>query len=269
MNLENICNQVIALTQSTGEFIREQQNQFTFDRVETKGLHDFVSYVDKESEKRLVEELIKIVPEAGFIAEEGTGQKNVNGLNWIIDPLDGTTNFIHGLPPYAISIALAKGEEIILGVIYEVTLNECFYAWGNGKAYLNSKEIRVSNISNIDDSLIATGFPYYDYKRIEPFMKTMEHFMRHSHGLRRLGSAATDLAYVACGRFEAFYEYSLQPWDVAAGAFIVQQAGGKVSDFSGDKNYIFGKEIIACNNNIFDSFQTLVSGIMIDKNHSK
>jgi myo-inositol-1(or 4)-monophosphatase len=265
MNLENICNQVVTLTKEVAQFISDQQKNFTFDRVETKGLHDFVSYVDKESEKRLVEGLVKIVPDAGFIAEEGSGEKNTNGLNWIIDPLDGTTNFIHGLPPYAISIALANGEQIILGVIYEVTLNECFYAWGNGKAYLNGKEISVSNISNIDDSLIATGFPYYDYNRIEPFMKTMEHFMRHSHGLRRLGSAATDLAYVACGRFEAFYEYSLQPWDVAAGAFIVQQAGGEVCDFSGEKNYIFGKEIIATNQKIYSSFKTIVSNIMTEK----
>jgi myo-inositol-1(or 4)-monophosphatase len=232
------------------------------DKVETKGLHDFVSYVDKESERQIVKGLHDILPEAGFIAEEGTGAPKPGGLNWIIDPLDGTTNFIHGLPPYSISIALMDNDKIIVGVIYEVTLDECFYAWGNGKAYLNGKEIRVSEISEIDNALIATGFPYYDYNRITPFLHTMEHFMRHSHGLRRLGSAATDLAYVACGRFEAFYEYSLQPWDVAAGAFIVDQAGGRVNDFSGGKNYIFGKEIIASNIKINGAFTDIVSSYM-------
>ncbi|PKP38527.1 MAG: inositol monophosphatase [Bacteroidetes bacterium HGW-Bacteroidetes-15] len=266
MNLEHICNQVVELSKSTGQFIREQRNHFTIDRIETKGLHDFVSYVDKESETRLVEGLKQILPEAGYIAEEGTGSQKPGGLNWVIDPLDGTTNFIHGLPPYAISIALMDADKVILGVIYEVTLNECFYAWGNGKAYLNGHEIKVSSISRVNDSLIATGFPYYDYDRIEPFFQTMEYFIRYSHGMRRLGSAATDLAYVACGRFEAFYEYSLQPWDVAAGAFIVEQAGGKVCDFSGKKNHIFGKEIIASNSNVFKPFFDIISKFMSNPN---
>ena len=266
MNIESICTQVVDLATTTGGFIRQQRKHFSFDRVETKGLHDFVSYVDKESELRIVEGLRQMLPTAGFIAEEGTGEQKPGGLNWIIDPLDGTTNFIHGLPPYAISIALMQGDAIILGVIYEVTLDECFYAWGNGKAYMNGKEIHVSDIDNVNDSLIATGFPYYDYNRIEPFMQSMEHFMRNSHGLRRLGSAATDLAYVACGRFEAFYEYSLQPWDVAAGAFIVEQAGGKVCDFQGGNNHIFGKEIIASNSKVFEPFLEVVTGIMTKNN---
>lgn len=262
IKLEEICKSVIELATNTGEFIREQRKHFSADKIETKGLHDFVSYVDKEAEKILVNGLAKLLPEAGFIAEEGTGEPKSNGLNWIIDPLDGTTNFIHALPPYCISIALANDKTILLGLIYEVTLNECFYAWGNGKAYLNGNEIRVSNTQAVNDSLIATGFPYYDYTRIEPFLKSMAHFMRSSHGLRRLGSAATDLAYVACGRFEAFYEHGLRAWDVAAGAFIVEQAGGRVSDFGGGDNYVFGKEIVATNKNIFGEFQKIVSSYL-------
>ena len=121
----------------------------------------------------------------------------------------------------------------------------------------------VSDLDTINGSLISTGFPYYDYERMDPFFETMEYFMRNSHGIRRLGSAATDLAYVACGRFDAFYEYSLHPWDVAAGAIIVQQAGGRVSDFSGEKNYIFGKEIIATNTNVYTEFQGIVKKYMI------
>jgi len=262
MNHEKICKQVINLTKNVGEFILSEQKKSTSLKIETKGLHDFVTYIDKSSEQKLVDELEKILPEAGFIAEEGTSIKKGEKYNWIIDPLDGTTNFIHGLAPFAISIALMEENEIILGVVHELNLDECFYAWKGGKAYLNGNIIHVSNKKTIEDSLIATGFPYYDYKRIKPFLETLEYFMQNSHGVRRLGSAATDLAYVACGRFEAFYEYSLSPWDVAAGAFIVLQAGGKVSDFAGGNNYIFGKEIIACNNYVFNDFYKIVKQYM-------
>jgi myo-inositol-1(or 4)-monophosphatase len=258
MNPENICEQVVDLSKNTGSFIKNELQNFTQKHVEVKGVHNFVSYVDKASEQQLVSSLAKILPSAGFIAEEGTGSPSSNGLNWVIDPLDGTTNYIHGLPPFAISIALMEGDDVILGVIHEISLNETFWACKEGNAFLNGSAISVSAVNTINDSLIATGFPYYDYDRIAPFFKTMEHFMRYSHGLRRLGSAATDLAYVACGRFDAFYEYSLQPWDVAAGALIVQRAGGIVSDFSGGKNYIFGNEIIATNPSIFVEFQDIV-----------
>lgn len=262
MNTKKICEDVVSLSREVGIFIRQQRKEFSIERVETKGLHDFVSYVDKESERLIVDGLQKILPAAGFIAEEGTGSPNEKGLNWVIDPLDGTTNFIHGLPPYAISIALMNDSNVILGVIYEVTLDECFYSWGEGMSFLNEQRIHVSEIEKVNNALIATGFPYYDYNRISPFMNSMEYFMRYSHGLRRLGSAATDLAYVACGRFEAFYEYSLNPWDVAAGAFIVEQAGGKVSDFSGGNNYIFGKEIVASNSRVFNDFQSVIENFM-------
>ena len=264
MDLEKICSQVVELSRNTGEFIKGELNSFSQNHIEVKGVHNFVSYVDKSSEQQIVTSLSKLLPAAGFIAEEGTGKPSETGLNWVIDPLDGTTNFIHGLPPFAISIALMEGDEVILGVIHEISLNETFWAWRGSDAFLNGNKIRVTNINTVNDSLIATGFPYYDYDRIVPFFKTMEHFMRHSHGLRRLGSAATDLAYVACGRFEAFYEYSLQPWDVAAGALIVQQAGGTVSDFSGKKNYIFGKEIIATNSHIQSEFQEIVKSCVIN-----
>lgn len=263
MNHEIICKQVVDLTKNVGEFILSEQKKSNSLKVEEKGLHDFVTYVDKSSERKLVDGLAIIFPEAGFIAEEGTSVKKGEKYNWIIDPLDGTTNFIHGLAPFAISIALMEDDEIILGVVHELNLNECFYAWKDGNAFLNGSIIKASEKKTIENSLIATGFPYYDYKRIKPFMETLEYFMQNSHGVRRLGSAATDLAYVACGRFEAFYEYSLSPWDVAAGAFIVKQAGGKVSDFSGGNNYIFGKEIVACNNFVFKEFSDVVKKIMV------
>lgn len=254
VNLQTLCQDVCLLSRQVGGFIRNERKQFSFERVETKGKNDFVSYVDKESEKRIVNGLTELLPGSGFIAEEGTSTVKGEVYNWIIDPLDGTTNFIHGIPCFAISIALMRNEKLIMGVIYEINLDECFYAWEESKAYMNGSEISVSKASTLSGSLIATGFPYYDYSRMDQYMEVFKHFMKNTHGLRRLGSAATDLAYVACGRFEGFYEYSLQPWDVAAGAFLVQQAGGKVTDFSGENNFIFGKEIVAANNGCFDEF---------------
>ena len=156
MNLENICQQVIELTQTVGEFINHERKSNSQLKVEIKGLHDFVTYVDKTSEEKLVDELKNILPEAGFIAEEGTTTFKGETYNWVIDPLDGTTNYIHGITPYAISIALMKDNKVILGVVRELGLNECFYAWENSKAYLDGKEINVSKTESIKDSFIAT-----------------------------------------------------------------------------------------------------------------
>lgn len=252
--MQKLCQDVCALTKLVGIFIKNEQKKFSSDRVEVKGKNDFVSYVDKTAEQKLVVGLSVLLPEAGFIAEEGTSSIKGPVYNWIIDPLDGTTNFIHGIPCFAISIALMRNTKLVLGVIYEINLDECFYAWEGSKAYLNEKEINVSKTKKLADSLIATGFPYYNYERQDEYMELFKHFMKHTHGLRRLGSAATDLAYVACGRFDGFYEYSLSPWDVAAGAFIVQQAGGCVTDFKGNDDYIFGKEIVAGNKAFFNEF---------------
>jgi len=263
MNLEKLCHQVCLLAKETGLFIEQENKKFSQDKIEVKGLHNFVSYVDKTSEGKIVDGLIKLIPEAGFIAEEGTSTKKGERYNWVIDPLDGTTNFIHGLPPFAISIGLMENEEVILGVIYEVNQKECFYAWKGGKAYLDGKIIHVSQAKKVEDALVATGFPYYDYSKVESFLQTLDYLFFHSHGVRRLGSAATDLAYVACGRFDVFYEYSLNSWDVAAGCIIVKEAGGHITDFGGGNNFIFGKEIIASNSVVHDEFQQLIKKIMI------
>lgn len=265
MNYESITSSVCEIARKTGAFIRNERNAFSADKIEVKGLHNFVSYVDKGAEELIVNELKKLLPQAGFIAEEGTASDNGETLKWIIDPLDGTTNFIHGLPPYAVSIALMENQQVVSGVVYEVTLDECFYTWKGGAAFCNGKIIKVSETQRVKDSLIATGFPYYDYDRLKSYLSTMEFFMKESHGMRRIGSAATDLAYVACGRFEAFYEYSLSPWDVAAGAFLVQQAGGTVTDFTGGDNYIFGREMVATNKNVYAEFSEIVQSIMVKK----
>jgi myo-inositol-1(or 4)-monophosphatase len=263
MVTENICKEVIDIARETGEFIRQERKSFSPEDVETKGVHNYVSYVDKKAEGILVEKLGRLLPRAGFIAEEGTGKKNEGGFNWIIDPLDGTTNFIHGLPPFSVSIGLVKDLEPVLGVVYEINLDECFYSWEDAPAFLNGSKIKVSDSRSVSEALIATGFPYTEFKRMDQFLASFEYFMKNSHGLRRLGSAAVDLAYVACGRFDGFFEFGLSPWDVAAGAFIVRQAGGTVSDFSGGDGYLFGGELIASNLAIFDEFRSDVQRHMV------
>ncbi|HZK07878.1 MAG TPA: inositol monophosphatase family protein [Bacteroidales bacterium] len=258
VNLENLTYKTIDIARKAGAYIRQESRNFSMQSVETKGLHDFVSYVDKTAEMMIVEALIGLVPGAGFIAEEDTATKRAERYNWVIDPLDGTTNFIHGVPIFSVSIALMEHLEVVIGVVYEINLDECFYAWKGSAAYCNDKIIRVSDARKVADSLLVTGFPYADYGKLPSYLRMFEHFLRHSHGVRRLGSAAADLAWMACGRFEAFYEYGLNAWDVAAGALIVQQAGGRITDFDGGNNYIFGAELVASNGKIHDELMQTV-----------
>ncbi len=250
------------LVKSTAIFIEGEKARHGDLGIEVKGRHNYVTSVDKNSERMLVKGLLDILPGSGFITEEGTASDKNERFKWIIDPIDGTTNFIHGLPPYAISIALMDSDEIVIGVIYELGMKECFYAWKGSPAYLNGREIRVSKVTTLSDSLIATGFPYTNFKYLERFMETLIFFMENSDGVRRLGSAATDIAYTACGRFEGFYEYGLNPWDVAAGILILKQAGGKVSDFNGGSDYLFGGEIVASNESVFEEFQRTIEKFM-------
>ncbi|MGZ3752981.1 MAG: inositol monophosphatase family protein [Mucilaginibacter sp.] len=250
MFLENLTKQVIEVSKKAGDFIRQERKNFDPDTIEYKGLNDLVSYVDKTAENIIVTSLEKILPEAGFITEEKTRNLVADRYNWIIDPLDGTTNFIHGLPTYSVSIALKEYEELVLGVVYEINLDECFYAWKDAPAYLNGKEIRVSNVPAVSKSLLATGFPYYDFGKQEAYIELFAELMKSCHGLRRLGSAAVDLAYTACGRFEGFYEYNLNPWDIAAGVVIVRQAGGQVINFKGGDEVLDTRELLATNGKI-------------------
>ncbi len=246
MNLVALEKNVLQLCQQVGAFMSKEQEGFDLSRIEQKGSSsNLVSYVDKESEKRLVEALTKFLPGAGFIAEEGTDKTGTNEYRWIIDPLDGTTNFLHGLPLYAISIGLLKNDQPVLGVVYDVSHTECFHAIEGHQAKCNGKEIKISSIKTLEESLLATGFPYYHSEKKEDYLEIIKVFLEDTHGIRRLGSAAIDLAYVACGRLDGFFEYDLKAWDVAGGAFIVQQAGGSVSDFRGGSNYIFGGELCA------------------------
>ncbi len=259
MNYSEICQQAISIIKQTGKYILKERQSFTPDLVETKSLNSLVSFVDKTAEEQLVEHLGKLVPEAGFIVEEGTSTKVGEEFNWVIDPLDGTTNFIHGIPLYSISVALTRNGFPVIGIVYEINLDECFYAWKDSKAYLNGKEISVSQTTKMKDTLIATGFPYHDFDKMDGFLQSLRYFMENTRGLRRLGSAAVDLAYVACGRFDGFYEYGLNPWDVVAGAFIVEQAGGKSGFFTDKKEYTDGSEILATNGLIHAEMQCLIA----------
>jgi len=256
MNYELLCNKVISIVRLTGNFIRKEAMQFDLNKIEYKGLNDMVSYVDKTAEQKLVQNLDKLIPDAGFLTEEQTINREGKIYKWIIDPLDGTTNFIHGIPTYAVSVALYEDNLPVVGVVYEINRGEMFYSYKGGPALLNKKEIAVSQNPNLGASLLATGFPYYQFEDQQKYLQLLSEMMQKCHGVRRIGAAAVDLAYVACGRFDAFFEYNLQKWDFAAGCFIIQQAGGQVFDFSGGDDYFEKREILATN--------TLLTAEMLD-----
>jgi len=245
IDLPHILNETVKIARRAGEFIRYEGKRFDLKDIEEKGTNDLVSYVDKKAEEMIVQTCRFTLPDAGFITEEGTENTQSDEYNWVIDPLDGTTNFMHGLPPYSVSIALMHKDEPVIGVVYEVGSDECFYAQKGEPAYLNRKEIKVSKVNTFKNGLYITGFPYKKFDNIDMFMKMIQEFLYNTHGVRRLGSAAADLAYVACGRSEGFFENNLNSWDVAAGALIVKQAGGIVTDYNGEDDYIFGKSIVA------------------------
>lgn len=249
VDLKKTMSHVIEVCTEVADFIYTEGSNFDRSRIELKtSFNNLVSYVDKEAERRLVRVLANVLPQAGFITEEGTvEQSHSNEYNWVIDPLDGTTNFLHGLPIYAISVGLTRNQVPVLGVVYHVVRNECFHAIEGDNAYCNGRVIHTSKIATLQESLLATGFPYYHSEKKEQYLEIIKDFLEKSHGVRRLGSAAIDLAYVACGRLEGYFEYNLNAWDVAAGILLVKQAGGIVTDFKGGDNCVFGGELCAAN----------------------
>jgi myo-inositol-1(or 4)-monophosphatase len=257
--LKQLTTAVEQLCQRVGQWMMEQQGVDEYS-ADLKTENNLVTYVDKESERRLVEGLGQLLPEAGFIAEEGTGSPSPSGLNWVIDPLDGTTNFVHKVPIWCISVGLVLDRTALLGVIYNPNgQGESFTAYQGGGAFLNGQRIHVSSIYDIEKSLLVTGFPYDDFGREQQYLQLLREFTHCTRGMRRLGSAALDLAWTACGRFEAFYEYGLNPWDVAAGVVIVNEAGGHCTEFNGGTNPIFGQDIVASNRHIHGALQQVIS----------
>jgi len=258
-NYELICKEVVDFSRQIGKMVKRQRFN-NVPEIEYKGRNDFVSDIDLRVERKIVEKLTAIIPEAGIICEENTSNKKGEKFNWIIDPIDGTANLFHGIYPCSISIALQENGKTVLGVVYEIGNDECFYAWFGNPAMLNGKEIKVSPVTQIRDSLIAIGFSRNNYFNLDNYLKTISVFLKKSHGLRRMGSAATDLVYVACGRFDAYYEYNLKLWDVAAGAFIVEQAGGRGGDFAGREIFPFKGEVICASPKLFDEILSVISG---------
>ncbi|MGQ9621052.1 MAG: inositol monophosphatase family protein [Bacteroidales bacterium] len=261
-DLKVITGRIVKAAEKASRFIMAESENFDISKTESKGINDFVTYVDKEAERMITRELDGIIPGAGFMAEEEIASRGAGRYRWIIDPLDGTTNFIHGVHPFSISIALEEEGEIIAGVVFEASGREIFTAWKNGGARLNGKIINVSSTGKITDALIATGFPYKNFSGLPGYMVCLEYLIKNTHGVRRMGSASIDLAYVACGKFDVFYEYSLKPWDVAAGTLLVREAGGTVTDFKGRKENITGEEIIASNGKIHPEILEIINKFM-------
>jgi len=256
---KDICEKVSSLTSEIAEFIRHERENFTTDKIEYKGHNNMVSYVDKTSEAMIVKVLKAILPESDIIAEEGKYEEKFYRYRWVIDPLDGTTNFIHGFPPYCISIALQEDNKTILGVIREVTTGDLYHAWGEGTFY-NNRTCHVSATGRLEDSLVITGLAYnMSEGQKKDFVTLFDYFNRNTHGARRTGSAAMNLAYIARGIADVFYQANLSPWDVAAGGYLIEQADGVVTDFNGTNNYIFGRTIIASNRNLYNDIKTIVT----------
>ncbi|MGQ9478237.1 MAG: inositol monophosphatase family protein [Candidatus Bipolaricaulia bacterium] len=220
---------------------------------------DLVTEYDRAAEELIIEAIRSEFPQHGLLGEEGSSYQASSAYRWLIDPLDGTTNFAHGYPIFAVSIALARGEELLLGVVYNPILDELFFAERGRGASLNGRPIRVSETDDLSRALLATGFPY-DPGRIGLNLRLFERFIYKAQAIRRDGSAALNLCYVACGRLDGFWEIDLKPWDLAAGALIVREAGGKVTTFSGGELDLDGDEVLASNGKIHQEMVTILGG---------
>lgn len=257
MDLRYITHKVIEIAKSTGSYLSSERKNFKKESVIQKNSHDYVSYVDQEAEKKIVRELRAILPDAGFITEEGTVEQSTTGLNWVIDPLDGTTNFIQDFAPYCVSIALQRDNEILIGVVYEVCRDECFYAWKGGGAYLNEGNIRVS-ANKMENAFIGMDLPYNttDYKPV--ILKVFNELYGKVSSIRISGSAAISLCYVASGRFDGWAEAFIKLWDYSAGVLIVREAGGTVTDFAGREDISDTHHIVATNGIIHEELRKSV-----------
>jgi myo-inositol-1(or 4)-monophosphatase len=242
---EHLTQMTIRIARETGKFLREQRKSLRPEDIIEKEKYDYVSHIDKDAEIMLIDRLSSLLPQAGFISEEGQAEYHGQEYCWIVDPLDGTTNYIRNLAPYCVSIALRKGPEILLGVVYEVCRRECFHALKGRGAYLNGKRIRVSRTTEIDQSLIGTGLPY-SYKQYRPLADAViPQFYGASIGIRISGSAAANLCYVAAGRYDCWFEAYIKLWDFAAGALIVSEAGGLTSGMDHNPDVTASHHIIA------------------------
>lgn len=249
-DLKTLTQQVCEIARKAGAYLLSERKDFSEDKIERKHAHDYVSYVDKSSEALVVAALRKILPEAGFLTEEGSATHENEPFWWVIDPLDGTTNYVHGFNPFAVCIALRNEKEILLGVVYEASLDECFYAYKGGGAYMNGTPIHVNDKHEIGEALLGIELPYDSNSYRERALKLIAHFYGYCGGIRMNGSAAVAICNVAAGRWDGWIEKYIGQWDFMAAAIILQEAGGKVTDFDGNDFFLNGNHIVASNTTI-------------------
>ena len=227
--------------------------------IRSKRKNDFVSEVDHAAEEAIIGVLRDAYPDHGFLAEESGETESKREFVWVIDPLDGTTNFLHGVPQYCVSIALMQKGVAQQAVVFDPNRNELFTATKGAGAFLNDRRIRVSRIDKVEEALVGTGFPFREFANVDEYLRMMKNVVSGTAGLRRPGAAALDLAWVASGRFDAFFEIGLSPWDMAAGALIVREAGGLVADLGGNDRFLESGRIVAANGKIFAAFLKLLN----------
>ena len=260
MDINRLCSEVKALARSVGEYLVAEQAELKRKDVEMKGTRDYVTYVDKTAEEMLVKGLQALLPDSGFLTEEGTVEYVEKTYTWIIDPLDGTSNYVHGDTTYSVSIALTRGGETILGVVHDPVVNQMYWATEGGKAYMNDEQLSVSRHASIENGYIGFGIPYSLNEQGEQILqRALKQFRKASFRIK--GSAALDLCYVAAGVTDAFFHSGLSPWDVAAGAFILIQAGGTCTDFSGGDRFVFAREMVASNGKIHEEIMKEIVGM--------
>ena len=250
-------NIAVKAARRAGSIINRATQDLDLLTVQRKGNHDYVSEVDKMAEQAIVETLLEAYPDHAILAEEGGAQGNSEYV-WIIDPLDGTTNFLHGLPQFAISIALQHKGLLSQAVVFDPSRNELYTATRGRGTYLNDRRLRVSKQTRMEDALIGTGFPYHDFSFMDAYVKILKDLMPKVAGVRRPGAASLDLAYVAAGRYDGFWEAGLKQWDMAAGILLIQEAGGLVTDFEGGENVLSSGNIVGGNPKIFAQLLSIV-----------
>ena len=256
-------NVIIKAARRASQIINRSSSELDHLKVTTKRQSDFVTEVDKAAEAAIIEVLREAYPEYGILEEESgetAGQGAGSEYQWIIDPLDGTTNYIHGFPQYAISIALAYKGQVTQALVYDTLRNEMFTASKGAGAFLNERRIRVSKCLKLEDSLIGTGFPYRSFEHVDAYLGMFKELMQKTSGIRRPGAASLDLAYVACGRLDGFWEFGLSPWDVAGGALLISEAGGLISDLAGNESYLETGNVIAGTPKVFAQLLQIADG---------
>jgi myo-inositol-1(or 4)-monophosphatase len=254
----SVLQHTIPIVQQAGAYILSEWGKVTQDHIQGKSDNSLVSYVDRNTEMLLVEKLSALLRESTFLTEEGTIENRESPLQWIIDPLDGTTNFLYGIPHFVVSVGLQVEGDLKVGVIFDPVRKETFTAFRGGGARLNGEIIRVSRTTELKDALLSAGLPCQGYEDMASFLRIQAYFMRHTQGLRRLGAAALDMAHLACGRFDGFFEYCIHPWDMAAGILLIEEAGGRVGDFQGKSDCLYSEEVLAATPALFPHIEKAI-----------